>query len=256
MREDGRLELRLRFVGKKGAARMGIWHKIEPCMDSCIPHASTAPGCAPDRPGYDSGYDAADEALLLSADVVAKAGVAEAGERRAGSPSELTIEARDRILELYDEFRPKLFRYLRSLRLGRDQVDEVIQETFMRLTVQLVKETEIQNIRGWIVRVAHNIALSSRKKERRSIIPGDSVAFAIENRPDHALSPEQAYSIEEQFKHMNAVLSRLKPQHSQCFQMRAQGLRYKDIGQALGMSEQRVAFLVKQVAAQLSALCG
>jgi RNA polymerase sigma-70 factor (ECF subfamily) len=222
---------------------MGIWYKIEPCMDNCMPHASIAP----ERVGR---YAAADEALRLS-----EVDAAEVGEKGADSQSELTIEARDRILELYDELRPKLFRYLRSLRLGHDQVDEVIQETFMRLTVQLLKTEKIENVRGWIVRVAHNIALTLRKKERHYTNPGDSVAFAIENRPDPALSPEQAYSVEEQFKHMYAVLSRLKPQHSQCFQMRAQGLRYKDIGQAMGMSEQRVAFLVKQVAERLAALC-
>jgi len=222
---------------------MGIWNNIEPNMGYCMPNASIAPEWPRD--------DAADEALLLSAD-----GAAEAAERRTGLDSELTIQARDRILELYDEFRPKLFRYLRSFRLGRDQVDEVIQETFMRLTIQLINTNEIENIHGWVVRVAHNLALTLRKKERRFIIPGDSAMLAIKNRPDTALSPEQAYSIEEQFKQMNVALSRLKPQHCQCFQMRAQGLRYKDIGQTLGMSEQRVAFVVKQVAVQLAAIHG
>jgi len=222
---------------------MGIWYKIEPNMENCIPKASTAPEW--------QGDDADDETLLLSTN-----DAAEVSQNWAGSQSKLTVQARDRILELYDEFRPKLFRYLRSLRLGRDQVDEVIQETFMRLTVQLLKETEIENIQGWIVRVAHNLALTLHKKERRSMIPSDGVTFAIENRPDLALSPEEAYSSKERFKHMDDVLSRLKPQHRQCFQMRAQGLRYKDIGHALGMSEQRVAFVVKQVAVRLAAICG
>jgi RNA polymerase sigma-70 factor (ECF subfamily) len=221
---------------------VGTCYKIEPNMDSCIPNASTAPEW--------QGDDAVDEALLLSADD------AEAAENWAGSQSKPTVRARDRILELYDEFRPRLFRYLRSLHLRPDQVDEVIQETFMRLTMQLLKETEIENIQGWIVRVAHNFALTLQKKERRSMVRSEGETFAIENRPDLALSPEEAYSSKEQFKHMNEVLSRLKPQHRQCFQMRAQGLRYKDIGHALGMSEQRAAFVVKQVAVQLAAICG
>ena len=40
-----------------------------------------------------------------------------------------------------------------------------------------------------------------------------------------------------------------------CAEMRAQGLRYKDIGLAFGISEQRVAFIVKQVTVRLAAAC-
>ena len=156
-------------------------------------------------------------------------------------------------LERYE--RP-LLQYAMSIVGELERARDVVQETFMRLTIQLINTNEIENIHGWVVRVAHNLALTLRKKERRFIIPGDSAMLAIKNRPDTALSPEQAYSIEEQFKQMNVALSRLKPQHCQCFQMRAQGLRYKDIGQTLGMSEQRVAFVVKQVAVQLAAIHG
>lgn len=238
--EDSGPRLGLRVAGKKGAVAMEIWYGIEPKSDNYISSAFTVPKCP--------GDDAADEDLLLSAD--------DAAENSTGNHSVLTVQARKRILELYDECRPKLFHYLRSLRLGYDQVDEVIQETFMRLTMQLVKKNEIENVQGWIIRVAHNLAITLHKRERRSMLPDDSKILAIEDRPDLAVSPEEAYSSKEQFKHMNAVLSGIKPKHRQCFQMRAQGLRYKDIGQTLGMSEQRVAYLVKQVAAQLAEICG
>lgn len=221
---------------------MEIWYKTEPDLDNCTPNVSTAP----EWPEVDDR----DETLLLPSD-----DAADAAENWADARGKLTAQARDRILELYDEFRPKLFRYLRSLHLEVDQADEVIQETFMRLTMQLLKKTEIENIQGWIVRVAHNLALTLQKRACRSMIPSDVVMFAIENRPDVGLSPEETYSSKEQFKHMNEVLAGLKPQHRQCFQMRAQGLRYKDIGQALGMSGQRAAFVVKQVAVRLAAIC-
>jgi len=175
---------------------------------------------------------------------------------RVGDRETLLGDPRKAILALYDEFRPRLFRYMRSMRLGRDQADEVIQETFMRLTAQMLKDTRIDNVEGWIVRVAHNLAIDLLKKERGPVFASESAAFLIENRADPSLSPEAAYSEKERTRRMRSALSSLNPQHRQCFQMRAQGLRYRDIGQALGISEQRAAFVVKQAAVRLAEMCG
>jgi RNA polymerase sigma-70 factor, ECF subfamily len=165
-------------------------------------------------------------------------------------------DPRSKILALYDEFRPRLFRYMRSLHLGQDQADEVIQETFMRLTTELLKQSRIDNIQGWIVRVSHNLAIDLLKKQQGPMVSSENAAFLIGNRIDPALNPEDAYAKKEQSRRVSNALSTLNPQHRQCFQMRAQGLRYRDIGLALGISEQRAAFVVKQVAVRLAAICG
>jgi RNA polymerase sigma-70 factor (ECF subfamily) len=164
-------------------------------------------------------------------------------------------DPREKILALYNEYRPRLFRYMRSLNLGRDQADEVIQETFMRLTAELVRQHEIENVQGWIVRVAHNLAVTLHQRQRMPVLAENGHAV-LENRPDPALSPEEIYSKKERVKRMKYALTQLKPEHRQCFQMRAQGFRYKDIGDALGISGQRAAFVVKQVAVHLASICG
>jgi len=169
----------------------------------------------------------------------------------------LQDDAREKlILALYDEYRPRLYRYMHSMQLGRHHAEEIIQETFMRLTMEFMKEGEFENVQGWIVRVAHNLAINLLKKERGPVVYMESHASLMENRADPASNPEEAYSKEERSRLMYSALLKLKPQHRQCFQMRAQGFRYKDIGLALGISEQRVAFLVKQVAVRLAAICG
>ena len=169
-------------------------------------------------------------------------------------PGELTGDSRATILALYDEYRPRLFRYLGSMHVGRDAADEVIQETFMRLTAALLRANEIGNIQGWVVRVAHNLAIDFLKR-RDPVMPTETAVFLIENRADPALSPEEAYCKKEQFRRVESALLTLKPLHRQCFQMRAHGFRYKDIGLALGISEQRAAFVVKQSAVRLAAIC-
>jgi RNA polymerase sigma-70 factor (ECF subfamily) len=180
------------------------------------------------------------------------------GEKERQDPAQaLKGDSREAfILALYDEYRPRLYRYMQSMQLGRDHADEVIQETFMRLTMELLKENKIENVQGWIVRVAHNLAINVLKKERGTAVNDEARSFVMENRADPALSPEETYANKEQFKLMRTVLSSLKPQHRQCFQMRAQGFPYKDIGLALGFSEQRAAFVVKQVAVRLAAVYG
>jgi RNA polymerase sigma-70 factor (ECF subfamily) len=166
----------------------------------------------------------------------------------------LSSDLRENILALFDEYRPRLFRYMRSMNLGRDQAEDVIQETFMRLATELLKRDDIENVQGWIVRVAHNLAADLLRKERGPVIAAESASFVMENRADPGLSPEEAYSKKEQSRRMKIVLSTLKPQHRQCFQMRTQGFRYKDIGLALGISEQRAAFVVKEVAVRLAVI--
>ena len=163
-------------------------------------------------------------------------------------------DAQQRIMALYDEYRPRLYRYLRSMNLRRDWAEEIIQETFMRLTAKLLKADDIENVQGWIVRVAHNLGVDVLKKERSSIPTDEGTSSLITNRADPALSPEEAYLRNERFKKLNAAVLALKPQHRQCFQMRAHGFRYKDIGVALGISEQRAALIVKQVAVRLAAM--
>ena len=162
---------------------------------------------------------------------------------------------REQILALYDEYRPRLYRYIRSLGIHRDLVEEIIQETFLRLTAQLIAEKEIENLQGWIVRVAHNLAADRRKENEREV-PTAADARKTEQRVDPAKNPEQAYLEKEQMLRMNSALETLSAKQRHCFLMRAEGFRYKDIGLALGISEPRAHLLVKQAAAKLTEICG
>jgi len=179
-------------------------------------------------------------------------------EREEQHVEQQSLNARleGQILALYDEYRPRLFRYIRSMNLNRDQAEEVIQETFTRLTTRLLKEDDIDNMQGWIVRVAHNYAVDVLKKNVRDSSGTADHTFTIENRVDPTPNPEEAYSRKEQLRRMETALSALTPRERQCFQLRAQGFGYREIGMTFGISEQRAALIVKQVAVRLAATCG
>ena len=63
------------------------------------------------------------------------------------------------------ETRDDVYRYLLSLGLHPPQAQEAAQEVFLRFYVTLKKGEDIQNPRGWIFRVAHNLGLKIRAKQ-------------------------------------------------------------------------------------------
>ncbi|WP_263360145.1 RNA polymerase sigma factor [Acidicapsa ligni] len=163
----------------------------------------------------------------------------------------------DEILALYREYRPKLFAYVRSLYLTKDEAEDVIQETFLRLTNKLLQKVDIENVQGWVVHVAHDLAVDVlRRRDRDAARFRAPVAFEFESLQDRTSSPEEMLFEKEQRQAIETALLRFTPQQQRCFHLRAEGFLYKDIGLALGISEQRAALIVKQVIIRLTAVFG
>lgn len=163
----------------------------------------------------------------------------------------------EQVLALYKEYRPRLFGYLRSLHLGRDEAEEVIQEAFLRFTNKLLKKVKIENVQGWIVHVAHDLAVDViRRRDRDTRLFHDATDFEFESVRDRRATPAETLMEKERRQVIETALEQFTAQQRQCFYMRAEGFRYKDIGLALGISEQRAALIVKQVIVRLVVLCG
>jgi RNA polymerase sigma-70 factor, ECF subfamily len=170
---------------------------------------------------------------------------------------EFHSEPYDDILALYREYRPKLFAYVRSLYLTRDEAEDVIQETFLRLTNKLLQKVDIKNVQGWVVHASHDLAVDVlRRRDRDAQRFGTSAGFEFESLQDRTDGPEEVLFEKEQREAIETTLLKFNPRQRQCFYMRAEGLRYKDIGLALGISEQRAALIVKQVIVRLTAIFG
>jgi RNA polymerase sigma-70 factor (ECF subfamily) len=183
--------------------------------------------------------------------------VSAADQERDIDHRELHSGAYDEILALYREYRPKLFAYVRSLYLTRDEAEDVIQETFLRLTNKLLQKVDIKNVQGWVVHAAHDLAVDVlRRRDRDAERFRAQAGFEFENLEDRNSGPEEMLFEKEQRQAIETTLLRFTPQQQQCFHMRAEGLRYKDIGLALGISEQRAALVVKQVIVRLTAVFG
>lgn len=158
----------------------------------------------------------------------------------------LTLQ--DQVAQLFQEARDDVYRYLLSLGLHPPQAQEAAQEVFLRLYVTLKKGEDIQNPRGWIFRVAHNLGLKIRAKQGTQA-PFDAELELKLRSAD--LNPEQNLLEREQNIRFHQAVQGLSEQQRRCLLLRLEGLRYPEIGSALGISASAVGEFLRRAIARL-----
>jgi RNA polymerase sigma-70 factor (ECF subfamily) len=145
-------------------------------------------------------------------------------------------EWEEEVIHLFGLFRNPLLRYVISLGLSRYDGEEIIQEVFLALFRHLQLGRSRQNLRGWIFRVAHNLALKQRAANKKAQTMLDSDEDVSRRQPDTSPSPEQQAASNQRWQRMQAVLRALPDHDRSCLYLRAEGLRYREIAAALGIS--------------------
>jgi RNA polymerase sigma-70 factor, ECF subfamily len=151
---------------------------------------------------------------------------------RTSKPSEVECA----VIDLFEQFRNPLLRYVMSLGLSVHDGEEIIQEVFLALFRHLQLGRSRRNLRGWVFRVAHNLALKQRQANRKAQATLDSDDDVVHQQPDAAPNPEEQAASNQRLKRMQAVLLALPEQDRCCLYLRAEGLRYREIAAALGIS--------------------
>jgi RNA polymerase sigma-70 factor (ECF subfamily) len=149
--------------------------------------------------------------------------------------------AQDEVLFLFDACGPNVLRYVRSLGVEPAAAQDIAQEVFLALFHHVRLERPRDNLKGWLFRVAHNLALKHRQKLTRretDCVPDVELA-ALVIVP--SLDPEQRLSAEQHHRRLVAVYRALPERDRQCLTLRAEGLRYREIAGVLGISLGAVA---------------
>jgi RNA polymerase sigma factor (sigma-70 family) len=159
----------------------------------------------------------------------------------------------EEVVELFEQLRTPLLRYLITLGLNVQDGEEVIQEVFLALFQHLKKGKRGDNLRGWIFRVAHNLALkqfrSTKFKIERASVPIDEVQAEFVSP---AATPEEMLERANSEERIQAVIRALPEQDRRCLFLRAEGLRYREIAEALGISLGSVANSLERAIGKLS----
>lgn len=159
-----------------------------------------------------------------------------------------TNALQDRVAQLFVEAREDVYRYLVTLGLKPTQAQEATQEVFLRLYLELKKGTDVQNARAWIFRVAHNFGLKVRAEEGAHVGFDPQLEHKIEAK---AKTPEQQVLDTERTLAFHRAIEGLSDQQRRCLFLRLEGLRYPEIGAALGISASAVGEFLRRAIARL-----
>jgi RNA polymerase sigma-70 factor (ECF subfamily) len=140
--------------------------------------------------------------------------------------------------ELYDACADRLHHYL-AVRLGsRDDADDVLQETFVRLARTRKRLSGVENLVAYVFTIGRNEAarLAARESRRREsrVSPGSQALFR-ETAGDDAQARETAELVA-------AALDRLEVEQREVVELKIYaGLTFREIAEVTGLPQGTVA---------------
>lgn len=162
------------------------------------------------------------------------------------SAAERSVSPDQEAALLYSENAAGMLRFAVATSGSREAAQDALQEAFLRFFIERTAGRRIHAPKAWLYAVVRNYLLD----EMRS--PGSRCHVGIDHLWDCAdprRNPESDYSRTEI---MSRVLeSELAPRELECVRLRAEGLSYQEIAEALGMRSGTVGALMTRAQKKL-----
>ena len=156
------------------------------------------------------------------------------------------------VTALFREQSKSLLRYVVCLGLSRDEAQDIVQDVFVRLQQHLAGGGGQENIRGWLFRVAHNQARNRQKSYDRRF--AEPLAADMDFLSSEA-TPEKRVLEDEKLRRLAGAVRLLNEVERECLLLRAEGLRYREIGEVLGIATSTVGDIVERAIKKLAEKC-
>jgi RNA polymerase sigma-70 factor (ECF subfamily) len=140
------------------------------------------------------------------------------------------------VADLYRQMRAPVTGYVYQLVGSAHDAEDIVQVAFLRLWDVLQQDQEIRNIRSWVFRVVHNLAIDHSRHA--------GIARAHEQREMQApprvdeASPEATAILRQEIER---GLASLTERERHALMLRAEGLRYQEIAEVLGTTASAVS---------------
>lgn len=136
---------------------------------------------------------------------------------------------------LFYEYWASIYRLLLRLVVDPAESEDLALETFFRLYQRHPIPEEEFNTRGWLQKVATNLALHSirsfKRREHYEVTAGrDALEQALENQPPEIFAEKEDHRL------ARLVLAQMNPRQAEILVMRYSGMAYKEIASTLDLS--------------------
>lgn len=132
----------------------------------------------------------------------------------------------------YGAHRAQLIRYLTGVTRDASVAEDLVQDAFVRLTIEAGAGRAPDDVGAWLHRVAHNLAMS--RGRHLSVADRRESELARPARPE---SPEEIALVTERDREVQDAVSDLQAVHRYALQMAAMGYGGIDIARSIGRTE-------------------
>ena len=141
--------------------------------------------------------------------------------------------------EVYEKYYPGLVRFGLQLNEDRVDVEDLVQETFLRYHVAISKDVVLENTRAWLYKVMLNLAITG--KSTRSLHNARIQNF---QESQTKTDEEEAQARKERRKLVFQVLEQLPAKEKNLLLLYHNGLKYKEIAEVLELNPASVGTLL------------
>jgi RNA polymerase sigma factor (sigma-70 family) len=142
------------------------------------------------------------------------------------------------VARLFEPLRQPLLRHLTDLLGRRDEAEDVVQETYLRLLGARDLDPNGARIRAFVFKVATNLAYDRFRQRRVRVVHDDA---ALERVVSEGQPPDGIVAVEQVLAVVKRTLLELKPRCRQVFLLRTvDELAYEEIAARLGISKRTV----------------
>lgn len=148
-----------------------------------------------------------------------------------------TNSLEQKVAVLFETLRLPVYQYLMAVFGDAAEAEDLTQDAFLQLYKALRQGQTIRNVRFWIFRVAHNLAIN-RRKVNQFMAPLDADSWReIEKQfADKAANPEQNILQRERYEQIYEGMKLLSAHERQSLHLRAEGFKYKEIAEIMSVA--------------------
>ncbi len=160
-------------------------------------------------------------------------------------PPRPSVEAADRFDELFERLYPELFGLIYRVLGDRAEVEDVLQEAFLKLVDAPILQRPDAEVAAWLRRICLNLAANRARAERRGQARLERVGrLELAAAEGDLASPARLVLRDEEQAEVRQALARLPERQRLCLLLRHSGYSYAEIAAVLGVAPGSVGTLL------------